>query len=235
MQEKDMYCYVKNFFIEREFDVRAEILSCDVVAMRDDIMIAVEMKTQLGLKLLTQAAERQKSFDLVYIAIPKPTYKRRTSRAYKQTLHLIRRLELGLLYVDTHGEGICTEEFMPAPFDINRSKSARSSQKNRVDALEEFLARSQNYNIGGMVRQKIITAYRENALLIALYLLRDGAMSAVMLKKLGCGEKSYDIIYQNHDDWFLRIDKGIYDITTKGKKAVKKYKNVCDNLRKIMQ
>ncbi len=235
MLEKEMYPLIKQFFTSRGFDVRAEVLDCDVVARKDDHMIAVEMKTQLGIRLLAQAAQRQKAFDLVYIAIPKPSYKKRFSKHYKQTLHLVRRLELGLLYVDVNGDGVCTEEFAPQPFDRNRSIAANSSQKKRVDALEEFLSRSEDYNIGGTTGIKQMTAYRENALLIALYLMRDGPMSAMQLKKLDCGEKAYQILYHNHYGWFERVDKGIYDVTTKGKKAVKKYKNVCENLKKIMQ
>lgn len=235
MLEKEMYPYVKEFFTSRGFEVRAEIVDCDVVAIKDGVMVAAEMKVKMGIKLLSQAAQRQKSFDLVYIAVPKPTFKQRTKRAYKETLHLIRRLELGLLYVDTNGEGICTEEFPPAPFARNQSIASRSARKTRIDAMEEFLARSEDYNIGGITREKQMTAYRENALLIALYMIRDGAMSAKQLKELDCGEKSYPIIHDNHYGWFERVDKGIYDVTKKGKHAVKKYKHVCDNLKKVMQ
>jgi hypothetical protein len=210
-------------------------LACDVVAIKDDVMVAAEMKTALGIKLLSQAAQRQKSFDLVYIAIPKPTFKRRVSKAYKELIHLVKRLELGLLYVDTNGEGICTEEFPPAPFSREKSIASRRARKTRTDAMEEFLSRSEDYNIGGSVREKRITAYRENALLIALYIIRDGSMSAKQLKKLGCGEKSYSIVYANHYGWFERVDKGVYDVTAKGKKAVKTYKNVCANLKKVMK
>ena len=234
MLEKEMYPYVKEFFVSQGFTVRAEILSCDVVAEKNGVMIATEMKTQLSIKLLSQAAQRQKSFDLVYIAVPKPTFKKRTQKQYTETLHLIRRLELGLLYVDTNGEGVCTEEFPPASFSREKSLASRRARKTRTDAIEEFLARSDDYNIGGSVREKQITAYRENALLIAMYIIRDGAMSAKQLKKLGCGEKTYPIIHDNHYGWFERVEKGIYDITDKGKKAVKKYKHVCENLSKVM-
>jgi hypothetical protein len=234
MKEKDMYSYVRDFFIERSYDVRAEVLDCDVVAVRDDVMVAIEMKTQLNIRLLAQAADRQKFFDVVYIAVPKPTFKKRLSKPYKQILHLVRRLELGLLYVDTKGEGICTEEFPPSPFNVEYSKASRSSKTKRLNSLEEFLARSDDYNVGGVVREKRITAYRENALLVALYIQRDGAMSAVMLKKLGCGEKSYSIVHDNHYGWFERVGRGIYNLTDKGKKAVKKYKHVCVNLEKTM-
>jgi hypothetical protein len=235
MLEKEMYPFVKDFFITRGFEVRAEVLSCDVVAVMDDIMIAVEMKTQMSIKLLSQAAQRQKSFDLVYIAIPKPSFKRRTNKAFAELLHLVKRLELGLLYVDTNGEGICTEEFPPKPFSRERSLASRRAQKTRTDAMEEFLSRSEDYNIGGSVREKRMTAYRENALLIVLYIMRDGPMSAKCLKELGCGDKSYSIVYRNHYGWFERVEKGVYDITQKGRQATKKYKNVCENLSNTMQ
>lgn len=229
-----MYSYVRDFFIEQSYDVRAEVLDCDVVARRDDIMVAIEMKTQLSVRLLAQAVDRQRFFDVVYIAIPKPTFKKRLSKPYKQILHMIRRLELGLLYVDTKGEGVCTEEFPPSPFNLEQSRAAKSSKIKRLNSLEEFLARSDDYNVGGVVREKRITAYRENALLVALYIQRDGAMSAVTLKKLECGEKSYSILHDNHYGWFDRVGHGIYDINDKGEKAIKKYKHVCENLKKTM-
>lgn len=234
MKEKDMYSYVRDFFLEQSYEVRAEVLDCDVVARRDDIMVAIEMKTQLSVRLLAQAVDRQRFFDVVYIAVPKPTFKKRLSKPYKQILHMIRRLELGLLYVDTKGEGVCTEEFPPAPFNLEHSRASKSSKIKRLNSLEEFLARSDDYNVGGIVREKRITAYRENALLVALYIQRDGAMSAVTLKKLGCGEKSYSILHDNHYGWFDKVSRGIYDINAKGKKAVKKYKHVCENLEKTM-
>ncbi len=234
MLEKEMYPYVKEFFVSRGFEVRAEVLACDVVALKDDIMIATEMKTAMGIKLLSQAAQRQKSFDLVYIAIPKPTFKRRVSKAYKELIHLVKRLELGLLYVDTNGEGVCTEEFPPAPFAREKSKASRRARKTRTDSMEEFLSRSEDYNIGGSVREERVTAYRENALLIALYFIRDGAMSAKTLKRMGCGEKTYSIVHDNHYGWFQKVDRGVYDVTAKGKKAVEKYSHVCANLKKVM-
>ena len=130
-----MYPYVKDFFVSRGFEVRAEVLSCDVVAVKDGMMVAAEMKTQMGIKLLSQAAQRQKSFDLVYIAIPKPTFKRRTNKSYAELIHLVKRLELGLLYVDTNGEGVCTEEFPPHPFSRERSNASRRARKTRTDAM----------------------------------------------------------------------------------------------------
>jgi hypothetical protein len=137
--------------------------------------------------------------------------------------------------VDTNGEGVCTEEFPPHPFAREKSLASRRARKTRTDAMEEFLSRSEDYNVGGSVREKRVTAYRENALLIALYIMRDGAMSAKQLKKLGCGEKAYQIIHDNHYGWFERVDRGVYDVTSKGKKSVAKYKNVCGNLKKVMQ
>ena len=235
MLEKEMYPYVKDFFTSRGYEVRAEVLACDVVAIKDGVMVAAEMKTQMSVKLLSQAAQRQKSFDLVYIAIPKPTFKKRTGKQYAELVHLIKRLELGLLYVDTAGEGVCTEEFAPHPFAREKSLASRRARKTRTDAMEEFLSRSDDYNVGGSVREKRVTAYRENALLIALYMMRDGAMSAKQLKKLGCGEKAYQIIHDNHYGWFERVDRGVYDVTSKGKKSVANYKHVCKNLKKVMQ
>ena len=89
MKETDLYPLIKKYFVEKGFDVRAEVMDCDVVAKKDDVMIAIEMKTSLGTRLLSQAAERQRWFDLVYIAVPKPSYKRRFKKEFKQLMHLV--------------------------------------------------------------------------------------------------------------------------------------------------
>ncbi len=79
-----------------------------------------------------------------------------------------------------------------------------------------------------------MTPYKENALLIALYLQQLGPTKASVLKDLGCGEKTRNIMYMNHYGWFRRLGYGIYDVNDAGIKAIDEYDMVCCELRKSL-
>lgn len=96
MKEAELYLPIKAFFIENGYDVAGEVKNVDMVVYKDDEQIAIELKTAFNLKLLFQAVERQKYFESVYIAIPKPKYNKR----YKEMIHILKRLEIGLITVN---------------------------------------------------------------------------------------------------------------------------------------
>lgn len=232
MKESDLYPHVKKFLLEQGYNVKAEIQDCDVMAIKDDEIVVIEMKTNLSIALLGQAVERQLIFDIVYIAVPKPKYKKRVSSRYKRTIRIVKRLSLGLLYVDIRGEGSCEEEFPPKLMKLGIHKSRK--EKIREKALLEFNGLSGDYNIGGINRTKKMTAYKENALTIALYLKLNGATKASTIKDYGCGEKTRAIMYQNHYGWFARIGAGVYQLTPIGESAINEYSNVCERILKTM-
>ncbi|MEX1376933.1 MAG: DUF2161 family putative PD-(D/E)XK-type phosphodiesterase [Eubacteriales bacterium] len=232
MKESDLYPHVKKFLEEKDFEVKAEIRDCDVMAKKGDEIVIIEMKTSLNLALLGQAAERQLLFDIVYIAVPKPPYKKRYSSQYKRTIRLVKRLSLGLLYVDLKGEGLCTEEFPPKLFKLGINKTRK--EKLTEKAIKEFDGLSGDYNIGGITRTKKITAYKEQAISIAMYIDRFGAASAKDIKKFGCGENTWNVLYDNHYGWFEKVGKGTYGITPLGRNAIKENKQICDNLNKTL-
>ena len=72
MTEAALYAPVARFWTERGFTVQAEVKDCDVLAMRGEEMVVVELKTSFQLKLVYQIVERQKFCPLVYAAIPGP-------------------------------------------------------------------------------------------------------------------------------------------------------------------
>ena len=232
MKESDLYPHVKKFLEEQGYEVKAEIKDCDVMAKKADEIVVVEMKTSLNLSLLGQAAERQLLFDIVYIAVPKPPYKKRFSNQFKRTIRLVKRLSLGLLYVELKGEGLCEEEFPPKNFKLGINKTRR--EKLIEKAITEFDGLSGDYNIGGITRTKKMTAYKEQAISIAMYLDIYGSAKASDIKKFGCGENAWNILYDNHYGWFEKVDKGTYDINKKGKEALQKNKIICDNLKKTV-
>ncbi|QWB96254.1 hypothetical protein KHQ89_02105 [Mycoplasmatota bacterium] len=99
MKETELYEPVKQLLIDQGFNVKAEIKNIDIFGVKENHVIAVELKTKLSIKLIYQAIDRQKVADQVYIALPKTSVKTRSS-SFKNLLYLLRRLELGLIIVD---------------------------------------------------------------------------------------------------------------------------------------
>ena len=232
MKESDLYLLIKQYFIEQDYDVKAEVADCDVMAIKDDTVVIVEMKTNLNLVLLGQGAERQLLFDIVYLAVPKPPYKKRFTTQYKRTIKLVKRLSLGLLYVDLRGEGACYQEFPPKVFKGGIRKSRK--EKLRDKAIKEFKGLSGDYNIGGTNRIKRMTVYKEHAISALMYLDKNGPTKASDLKNFGCGDNVRNIMYSNFYGWFEMKGKGVYDITEDGRKALDENKQICDVLEKTL-
>ena len=99
MDEKDLYQPVKDLFESMDFEVKGEVKDVDVVARRDRMVVAIELKKDLSLHLIAQGAKRQRLTDYVYVAIPTPTPKVRKGTVYKDKLYLLRRLGVGLIHV----------------------------------------------------------------------------------------------------------------------------------------
>lgn len=228
--EKDIYDPIRDFFIDKGFEVRGEVNHCDVCALKDDQLIVIELKKNLSVELLVQATKRQKLADLVYIAIPKPKRLKGSSKWF-DLCHLLRRLELGLIFVTVKkGKSLVEIAVHPEPFD--RLKSIQANKRERQKLIEEFKGRCADFNSGGSTREKLMTAYRENALYIACCLNMFGPSSAAKLKKYGCDDKkTYSILYSNHYGWFRKIDKGIYELTDIGRESLKQFEKMVEILK----
>jgi hypothetical protein len=220
--EVDLFRPVSDFLVERGYTVRSEVKDCDIAAVKDEELVIVELKRNLSVDLLAQAAKRQKSADIVYIAVPKP--KKLTANAkWKDIIHLIRRLELGLILVSFKGEkGFVEIAVHPAPFD--REASRRGNKKKREGIIKETKGRYMDANIGGSTRTKIVTAYMESAIYVACCLDKYGQMSPKQIKKLVTEDtKPATILLNNYYGWFDRVEKGIYTINDAGKTALKEH------------
>lgn len=217
--EEELYAPVRNFFVECGFKVKAEVKYCDVYAIKDNKIVIIELKKGLTMNLLIQAAQRQKIADAVYAAVPKPKINF-FSRKWKDTCNLLKRLQLGLIFVSKEKDGYNVHVVLePVPFDFKRS--INNSKKKRASLLNEFNTRTSDINIGGSCRKKIITAYKEQALDIGLYIIKNGPASAADLAKAGFQhKKAYSILYNNYYGWFEKVQKGIYKVTDKGLKEL---------------
>lgn len=224
LYEADLYEPVQNYFHSLGYRVQAEVNDCDVVALKDDSLIIIELKLNLNITLLVQAANRQKFTSDVYIAIPRPKSSLRRRR-WRDLVHLIRRLELGLILISFEGRKPSIDVVHePVPFD--RKRSMRQSKKRRDKIINEVRSRRSNHNIGGSNNVTTMTAFKEISIQIAFYLDYLGPMSAMDLRKLSTGERTYGILYNNYYKWFQRVDRGVYDLTDLGRKEYRAYPEI---------
>lgn len=218
MRESDLFPPIRRLFEDLGYVVHAEVKNCDVTATKGDELIVVELKKSLTTKLLAQAVTRQKTGALVYVAIPKP--KKYRPRAYRETLDLLKKLELGLIFVNLPDGNAFAEVVQdPEPF-----AGLRLDPRKKAGILKEINARSVEMNQGGITRTKIVTAYTERCIHIACALQKFGEMSPKAISQLGIAHKDvYSILQKNHYGWFYRVEKGVYALTLKGRRELSQY------------
>ncbi|HIL84272.1 MAG TPA: hypothetical protein EYG52_12275, partial [Pseudomonadales bacterium] len=98
--------------------------------------------------------------------------------------------------------------------------------RSRRALLTEVADRSGDYNVGGSTKTTLMTAYRENAILIACCLSKLGPSSPKSLRNLGTGDKTTSILSANHYGWFQRVEKGVYELTDQGNVDSRSFKQI---------
>lgn len=227
VKETALYPPIKKLFESLGYDVQAEVQELDVLATKDDTFIVIELKKELNLKLIVQGAQRQKMSEVVYVAIPKPSYKIRMSSVFLEKVYLLKRLGIGLIFVNFKDSGnIASIEEEPSIFDLKKSQAL--NKKTRARALKEKSMRSGDYNLGGQKGKKI-TAYRENALLIVGLLSKSDMMKVADIRGVA-GDKTASILQQDYYGWFERVKRGHYKLSDKGQEALRQYDYVIEKL-----
>ncbi|MGE5677065.1 MAG: DUF2161 family putative PD-(D/E)XK-type phosphodiesterase, partial [Pseudomonadota bacterium] len=203
-REEDMYKPIQEYLCKLGYNVRSEVSHCDIAAVKGDELLLVEMKKILNLEVILQATQRQRLTDQVYIAVPKPG-RDMYSKRWKNLNYLLKRLQLGLIFVSLGDDGEHAEvAFEPVPFDMSKSRS--NSKKKKQGLIKEFEARYGDFNTGGSTGKKLMTAYREMAVHIACCLIKYGPLKPKKLRSLGTNEKkTTDILSDNHYGWFEKI------------------------------
>lgn len=218
MAETDLYLPVKRFLESQGYAVKAEIKSCDVVALRgDEAPVIVELKTALSLQLFYQAVDRLAMTESVYVAVARP--KRGISAA---ALKLCRRLGLGLIVVAKSGSLEVLAD--PVPY------VPRRNAKRRGLLLREFTARKGDPNSGGSAGKPLVTAYRQDALRCAVAIARDGPSRIRDIKAATGVDRAQNILRDNVYGWFERRSRGVYGLTSSGKSALIDYKQTIGSL-----
>lgn len=213
MEEKELYLPVKQLLESKGYQVKAEVKDIDVFGVKDQYTIAVELKTQVSLKLIYQAIERQKLCDKVYIALPKSAFKSHQANI-RQFVYLLKRLDIGLIKVNDNQAVLFMES---DGFDIVKSKKQSSRKKKAV--LKEFSLRESDENVGGMKGKKM-THYREKVLKIAQYLYEFKEKSPKEIKAFTGVMDTPSILQKNYYLWFKKVDRGIYTLSLMGIQAV---------------
>lgn len=219
-KESDLYTPIKEFLQSQGYTVRGEVSGCDLMAVRGDDLVIVELKLAFNLALLLQGVDRQAVTDAVYLAVEAPR-RTRSGHRWNEIRGLCRRLGLGLIFVHFTGKAPTVEVICdPEPY------VPRKQHKMRGRLLKEFQRRSGDHNPGGVTRRPIVTAYREEALRVASFLQQHGP-SKVKAIRTGTGiEKAAQMLQQNVYDWFERVETGIYRLTQKGDQALALYADV---------
>lgn len=229
ISETDLSKPVQEYFEALGYTVHCEVKNCDITALKEEELIIVELKLGFNIQLLYQATQRQCVADKVYIAIPRPK-KGKWSTNWDKMCHVLRRLELGLIIVHFNTDiPVLEVVFEPEPFEVRRR------HKGRKDILKEATSRYINYNEGGSVQRKLMTAYKDSSIHIACCFEKYGPLTTKRLQQLGTCEKTYSILTKNFNGWFEKLGRGIYNISQKGKTDLAKFTELAEVYRKLLE
>jgi len=212
-KETELFEAVYHYFEENGYDVRAEVNKCDVVCIKDNKIVIVELKLKFNTDLLIQLADRLRYTKNVYACVPKKEVNQFTKKG-KNKVHLLKTLGVGLLTIKKeNGEYILKEALKPElrNMDLLRKRNI----KKRKALITEFNGREKLSNVGGSTRVAINTAYREFTTKIALYIAEE-VKTTKELREHFDNPKISSILQKNYYGWFERVERGKYQLSEKG-------------------
>ncbi|QNO15568.1 hypothetical protein HYG86_12705 [Alkalicella caledoniensis] len=224
-KETDLYLPIKAFLEGKGYTVKSEIKGCDIVASIDDDLVVIELKKGFTLDLVLQGVERKSITDYVYLAIPRP--KSIKGNRWRKIVKLCRMLSLGLIIVAFKD----TETFVEVAVEPGKY-TPQINKKKQANVSKEFNGRITDFNLGGSTKTPILTAYKENALIISLFLKERGPTQLKDIKAETGIEKAGQILGSNVYNWYKRVKTGVYDITDKGIEGLVAYDHAMEYLKK---
>ena len=217
-KEQDMYQPIKKFFASLGYDVKAEVKNCDIALLKSERLIVIEMKKSFNITLLYQAIDRQRLADEVYMAIPRPKPKRASRAELSKMLHIVKALGLGLITVAMDSP---VKSVQILAYPEQEATLPRKSLVRRKSVIKEAGMRTLDLNFGGSNKEKLVTAFRERALQLAVAISMHGPLKAAQLvKDFGCDKNSNGIMYRNYYGWFERMSGGVYGLSGEGQSAL---------------
>lgn len=216
IQETDLYAPVKALLENQGYEVKGEVGSADIVAVRgSEEPVVVELKSGFSLSLFHQAVERQRITDVVYVAVPRGSGKP-FGASLKKNIKLCRCLGLGLMTVRLK-DGHTEVHLDPAPY------KPRKMPRQKARLLREFARLAGDPNPGGSTRRGLVTAYRQDALRCLAMLNEHGPTKAALVSKHTGVENARRLMADNHYGWFERVGTGIYALSPNGRRALGDY------------
>ena len=212
LTETSLYGPVKRYLETLGFTVKGEVCGCDLVALRGDeppMVVVGELKLSFSLDLVLQAIDRTAACDEIWLAVGAAARGRlRDPRVRK----LCRLLGFGLLGVSPSGAVEVLVE--PKPW------RPRRDSRRRARLVNEHRLRIGDPAVGGSTRQPIMTAYRQQALACAAS-LAEGPRRTSELRSIVPNAAS--ILLRNFYGWFIRIERGVYKLTSEGSMALARW------------
>ena len=252
--ERELSGPIRHFFEEQGYVCDGEVRGIDLYMERGDVRAAVELKETLDFRLVQQAALRQKSVERVYagIFLPKNIY----SQSMKDRMYLLKRLGIGLVTVSKRS-GLVQVVLEAA----DPPEAAPTDKKEREALSAEFNGRVLKNNTGGVRGEKLMTNYREEALLVLEALLQlegkaqtpacpmalagseeeektgthaEGREPGVFVRRIreASGvDRTAAILHDDHYGWFTHVRRGVYAVSASGIRAAAEYEEVIRRLK----
>lgn len=225
--ERDLFQPIKEYFEELGYVCDGEVGDIDIYLEKGDETVAIELKQTLDFKSVQQAALRQKLVDHAFIGIFRP--KDINSRAFKDKEYLLKRLGIGLIVVSKR-TGTVDVVLQPVVSELSSFKSRNKGKKKAL--TEEFRKRRVKSNVGGVRGEKLITGYREDALLVLDALCELGGEGSTKQIRLTSGIKNATpILYNNYYGWFTQKSRGIYAVSDQGYDALEEFESTLRKLK----
>ena len=209
--ETSLYRPVKVFLEGLGFVVKGEVGGCDLVALKGfdpPVVVICELKLTFNLELILQGVDRATTSDEIWLAARLSTHARgRESDA--RFRNLCRRLGFGLLGVLPNGQvEVLVSPTAPMP---------RKNAHRRSRLVEEHRRRRGDPTEGGGSRTPIMTAYRQRALICAVALAQGPRRPRDLKTSI---PDAYKILHRNVYGWFVAVERGVYDLTETGRRAL---------------
>src|SRR5262245_10651317 len=212
-RETSLYLPVKLFLESLGFEVKGEICSCDLVAIRGEeppLVVVGELKLGFNLELVLQGINRSAACDHVWLAVRMSG--RRGRERDPRVRKLCRLLGFGLLGVSTSGRVEVLVE--PGPWRPDR----KSVWRYRL--VDEYRRRLGDPVLGGTCKAPIMTAYRQQALACAASLSSGPRRTSEVKSAIPDAPK---ILLRNVYGWFFRVERGKYALTQEGAAALSRW------------
>jgi hypothetical protein len=213
--ETDLYPPVKRHLERLGYAVKGEIGGCDIVALHagpDEAaplrVVIGELKTSFTLELVLQAVDRGAAADEVWLAVA-ASKRGRGREADGRVKKLCRRLGFGLMSVTGDGRVDVLVEPDAAP--------PRRDSRRRSRLVEEHRRRRGDPVAGGTTRRPQLTAYRQEALALAVALATGPGRPKDLKATVPSAAK---ILQGNVYGWFERVERGVYGLTDGGRAAL---------------